>query len=475
MHATTLRAALLSAALTIMIGLPTAPPAAAAGQYDPDLTELVAKLLPSCVNITTTRYKEMPDGSGKTVMVQDAQSNKKHPMGSGFIVSSDGYVVTNKHVTIYGISYLVTFADGRTLPADLVAQAAAADIAVLKIRSKETFTPVTIGDSDTLRRGDGVIAIGNPLGFQSTVTTGIISALNRDEHLTPFDNFIQTDAAINQGNSGGPLFNRKGEVIGINAAIQTTSDDGGNIGIGFAIPVNDAKFVVMALKAMVLEGKHWRPAYLGATVGPVTPELAVAYGLPGPWGAIVGNVVAGSPAAEAKLRAGDIISSVNGRDTKDDRALRRAIIEAGAGTTANLGVWRDGKQDTVALKLIDLPAGQSLPVFLGTGEIVKPTIPPEALVNFGLQISAITPDLRAKYKLDPGQDGAVVTAVAMGSQAADRGIDAGLVIVRVRDTAVSSPEDVIKSIDAERQKNRPFVPMQFVDSDGPHWIPFALN
>jgi serine protease Do len=346
---------------------------------------------------------------------------------------------------------------------------------VLKIRSNEEFTAVKLGDSDTLRRGDGVIAIGNPLGFQSTVTTGIISALNRDESLTPFDDFIQTDAAINQGNSGGPLFNRKGEVIGINAAIQTADATGGNIGIGFAIPINDARFVVLALKAMVFEGKHYRPAYLGATVESVTPDLAAAYGLPGPWGAIIGNVEDGSPAAQAKLRAGDIITSVNGRDTRDDRALRRAIIETGAGSTAKLGVWRDGKENDVTLTLVDLPANQNLPVFLGSGDVVKPPIPPEALVNFGLQMSAITPELRAKYNLGPNKQGVVVTAVAMGSEAADRGIDAGLVILKVRDTAVASPEDVTKSVAAERQQKRPFVPLQFSDSDGVHWIPFTLN
>jgi serine protease Do len=470
-----MRSILIRLALVAAMASATTPPAAAARVADQSLPELVAMLLPSCVNITTTRYKEAQNAQGKTVFVADAESNKKRAMGSGFIVNSEGYVVTNKHVTINGISYFVTLPNGRQIPADLVAQAGAADIAVLKIRSNETWTPVKLGDSDTLRQGDAVIAIGNPLGYQSTVTTGIISALNRDEGLTPFDDFIQTDAAINQGNSGGPLFNWKGEVIGINAAIYTTGNDTGNIGIGLAIPINDAKFVVQRLKETLLEGKKYRPAYLGTLVESLTGDLAAAYGLPGPWGAIVATVVDGSPAAQAELRAGDIITSVNGHDTKDSRAVQRAIIESGAERPATLGVWRDGKQESLAVTLADLPAGQNLPVFLGTGEVKKPPIPPEALVNFGLQLSPVTPELRAKYNLGSQQKGAVVTAVAIGSEAADRGINAGVVIVQVRGTPVASPEDLLKSVENERQRKSPYVPMLIADSDGQHWIPFALN
>jgi S1-C subfamily serine protease len=196
MNTTTVRAALASAAIILATALPTAPPAAAVGIIDPGLPDLVAKLLPSCVNITTTRYREVQMPADKSVFTQTAVPDKKETFGSGFIVTTDGYVVTNKHVIRNGISYTVTFADGRVYPADFVAQAEAYDIGVLKIRSSnEVWPAVKLGDSDTLRRGDPVIAIGNPLGFQSTVTTGIISALNRDEGLTEFDDYIQTDAA----------------------------------------------------------------------------------------------------------------------------------------------------------------------------------------------------------------------------------------------------------------------------------------
>lgn len=469
------RTALAAVALTFAASLPAAP-AMAAGMADPGLANLVATLLPSCVNITTTRYKEVQIVNGKSVIVQDAEPDKKRFYGSGFIITTDGYVVTNKHVTRNGISYLVTFADGSQYPAELIAQAYATDIAVLKIRSDRTWTPVKLGDSDELRRGDAVIAIGNPIGFQSTVTTGIISALNRDEGFTPFDDFIQTDAAINEGNSGGPLFNFNGEVIGVNTAIFTTVESSGNIGIGFAIPVNDAKFVVQKMREVILEKKHWRPAYLGASIQSLSPSLAEAYGQPGPWGSIVVAIDNGSPAAQIGLRVGDIITSLGGKDRKDSRALMRAIIEASAGATVPLVVWRDGKRDEVSVTLKELPPGWTLPEYLGGGSSAKPDIPPEALVNFGLQMAAMTPELRSQYKLDPKIQGVVVTGVGIGSQASDQGIDAGAVILRVRDTAVTSPEDVVRHITGEAQQKRPFVPMLITsDTNGGRWVAFRLE
>jgi serine protease Do len=477
MNITTVRAALASAALVLATSLPTAPPAAAAGILDPGLPDLVAKLLPSCVNITTTRYREVQVPADKSVFTQTAMPDKKETFGSGFIVTTDGYVVTNKHVIRNGISYTVTFADGRVYPADFVAQAEAYDIGVLKIRStNETWPAVKLGDSDTLRRGDPVIAIGDPLGFQSTVTTGVISALNRDVGLTEFDDYIQTDAAINQGNSGGPLFNINGEVIGVNSALQTATEgeSNGNIGIGLAIPINDAKFTVLALKAR-LEGENWRPAYLGAGILTITPDLAAAYGLSGPWGSIIASIKDGGPAALAKLRTGDIITSLNGKPTADSRALMRAVIQTKAGSTVKLGVWRDGKLESIPVTLTELPADYSLPTFLGGEAFPKPDVPASALTNFGMQMSAITPDLRTKYKLNTDQQGVIVTAVAIGGDAANQSIDAGMVIEKVRDTPVSAPEDVLKSVATDRQQRRAFVPMLISTAEGRRWVAFPLQ
>ena len=477
MNVTTVRAALASAALVLATALPTSPPAAAAGIIDPGLPDLVAKLLPSCVNITTTRYAEVQMPADKSVTTQTAIPDKKQFFGSGFIATADGYVITNKHVIRNGISYTVTFADGRQYPANFVAQADAYDIGVLKIRSSnETWPAVTMSDSDTLRQGDPVIAIGNPLGYQSTVTTGIISALNRDVGQTEFDNYIQTDAAINQGNSGGPLFNLKGEVIGVNSALQTstTGESNGNIGIGLAIPINDAKFTVLTLKAR-LEGGNWHPAYLGAGILRLTPDLAAAYGLAGPWGSIIASIRDGGPAALAKLRTGDIITTFNDKPVRDTRALLREIIETKAGSTVKFGVWRDGKLESIPVTLTELPPDYSLPTFLAGGAIAKPDIPASALANFGMQMSAITPDLRTKYKLTAGQQGVVITAVAVGGDAANQSIDAGVVIEKVRDAPVSAPEDVLKSVETERQQKRPFIPMLISSAGGRRWVAFSLQ
>jgi serine protease Do len=281
--------------------------AASTGPTDPALSDLVASLLPSVVNIYTTTYKEIQVLEGKSVMVQDAEPDKRHFFGSGFIVAPEGYVVTNKHVTHNAINIYVTMNDGRRLPADLVSEAVSFDIAVIKIRTDQPLPPVKMGDSRTVHQGDFVIAIDNSLGFTSTVTTGIISAVDRDMGFTEFDHYMQTDAAINHGNSGGPLFNAAGEVVGVNSAIYATGSDTGNVGIGLVIPINDAKMVMNHMKE-VRSGKGVL-AYMGAQVLSLTPDLAAAYGLPGPWGSIVVKVPDGTAAARAKLRAGDIISS----------------------------------------------------------------------------------------------------------------------------------------------------------------------
>ncbi len=463
--------------IAVMIAAATAaacvPKAAAAGLTDRRLPDIVAGLLPSVVNVTTTRYRHIELPSGQSVMAQVAHPDQGLWFGSGFIVTSNGYVVTNKHVVHNGVSFKVTLGDGQQFPATLAAESICCDIAVLKIDADQPFSPVKLGDSDTLRQGDFVIAIGNPLGFNSTVTTGIVSALNRDEHFTPFDDYIQTDAAINQGNSGGPLFNAEGEVIGVNAAIFTTGSDTGNIGIGLAIPINDAKFLVTHLQA-ALSGE-FKPAWLGAEVQSLTPDLAAAYGIAGPWGSIVQRVIDGSPAAQVGLRPGDIITAFGRAFVGDSRALMRAIVATPAGTTVALSVLRDGTARTVPVNLAALPAGESYGTFLGEPGVPKPQLPPEATTNFGLRMAAITPELRDQYKLGARQQGVVITGVAIGSAAANKNINAGAVIVRVRDTAVASPDDVVKAVDDERQRKQPFVPVLIAEPSGLRWVSLQLG
>lgn len=483
MRAYGLRAvARLSAIVMLLVWASLAGPARAGALIDPGLPNLVATLLPEVVNITTTRYKKIEIPPGQSVIAQAASPDRTIWYGSGFIVTSDGYVVTNKHVVHNGVGFTVTLSDGSQYPAKLVAEATCCDVAVIKIEAERPFTPVKLGDSDTLRQGDFVIAIGNPLNFSSTVTTGIISALNRDMHFTQFDDYIQTDATINEGNSGGPMFNSAGEVVGINSALETTTTSTGNIGIGFAIPINDAKFLVTHMREY--EAGTMKPAYLGVRLQSLTPDLASTYGLPGPWGSIILTVEDGSPAAKAGLRPGDIITSflrpgdlistMGNEYAKDSRALLRDVVETMPGTTVALGVWRGGVAQTVHVTLAGLPADESYGVFLGAPGVAKPELRPEALVNFGLELSAITPELRSKYHLDEHQQGAVVTGVAIGSAAANAGINAGTVILQVRDMQIKSPDDVVKYADAAHAQKDRSVPMLVSEPSGLRWVPLPL-
>lgn len=468
-----LRAAVLAATVTLATGVATAPPAAAHGPIDPGLPNLVAGLLPSVVNITTTRYADVKIAPGQSVVQQKAQPAMTIWYGTGFIVRPDGIVITNKHVVHNGVTFTVTLNNGRQIPADLIAESACCDIAVIKIRTDQPLPTVKVGDSDTVRQGDFVIAIGNPLHHTSTVTAGIISALNRDLGFTLYDDYMQTDASINEGNSGGPLFNAKGEVIGINSSLYTTGTSIGSVGIGFAIPINDAKFIVTHLREMQAGTVH--PAYLGAQLQSLTQDLADAYGLSGPWGSMILKVQDGSPAANAGLRAGDIIMTFNCNFATDDRALRRAIVETLAGTKVDLGVFRDGKIETVPVTLAALPAGQSAGSFLNQPGFPRPNIPASALENFGLETAAISPELRTRYHLGAQQQGVVVTGVTIGSAAADANVNAGSVIVQVRGTQVTSPDELWKQVADERQEKRPFVPVLLAEPSGLRWVSLRLD
>ena len=468
----TLRGMLLATFATILATqLPTQ--SCAEGVVDPGIADLVATLVPGVVNISTTQYKTVQLLQGKAAMAQDAEPDKRFFYGSGFIVTPDGHAVTNKHVTHNSVSIWVTLSDGRQLPAELISEAIGLDIAVIKIRTDKPLPTVKLGDSDTVRQGELAIAIGNPLDFASTVTTGVISALNRDMGFTPFDDYMQTDAAINHGNSGGPLFNRKGEVIGVNSAIYTTGSDTGNVGIGLVIPINDAKFAVEHMHDARL-GKG-RLAWLGAQVVSLTPELAGAYDLPGPWGSIVVQVPEDTPAAKAQLRSGDIITTFDGKPVDDSRALMRAIVRAKPDNAVPLGVLREGRQMTVSVTLAELPPNQTYGTFLNDPATPKPDLPPEAFVDFGLLVRALTPELRARYQISTSEQGVVTTGVAIGSVAANKGIDAGTLIIRVRDAPIASPEQFRSSIDNERAQKHSFAPLLISQQGKLRWVGFTLD
>jgi serine protease Do len=314
--------------------------------------------------------------------------------------------------------------------------------------------------------GDWVLAIGNPFGLGGSVTAGIVSARGRDIQQGPYDNFIQTDAAINRGNSGGPLFNMDGEVIGINTAIYSPS--GGSIGIGFSIPSDLAKTVVAQLRDFGRAKRGW----LGVKIQQVSPDIAESMGLKEASGALVASVEDGGPAAVANLRGGDIILKFDGQDIKEMRTLPRIVAETVIGREVPVTVWRDGRELTLTAKVGELPDDQKL---ASTAPDKPAPAQPTELTGLGLSLAPITPDARERYQLGQDQKGVLITDVAAGSPAADRGIKPGDVIVEVQQQEVNTPAEVVDRVARVRKTDRRSVLMLIQGQDGPRWVPLSLT
>ncbi|SDA98792.1 DegQ family serine endoprotease [Mesorhizobium qingshengii] len=394
------------------------------------------------------------------------QAQRAEALGSGFIVASDGIIVTNNHVIDGASSIKVTLDDGTELPAKVVGSDAKNDLAVLKIKAGKPLPTVKWGDSDKLMTGDQVLAIGNPFGIGTTVTAGIVSARGRDLHSGPFDDFIQIDAPINHGNSGGPLVDVNGNVVGINAAIY--SPNGGSVGVGFAIPSDQAQKVVAKLE----KGGSIQYGYLGVEIQPVTPDVASAIGLDHPGGALVSQVNDGSPAARAGVETGDVITGFAGQDVKDPKDLSRAVADVAPGAREPLDVWRKGKavrisvdvgQNSDDVKTASVTDGSGAP---GQGDRA-PAI--------GLGLMDITPDIRQQLNLADNQRGAVVASVNPDKAAAASGIEPGDVIVAVNQAPVKNARQVTQAIAQAGKSGRKSV-LLLVERDGSQIyvaVPFA--
>ena len=383
-------------------------------------------------------FEQQQQGRGRGGVPHAAPNNQKViSLGSGFIVDPTGYIVTNNHVVGDAEKVTVTFADDSQHPAKIIGKDLKSDLALLKIEAPKPLPFVKFGDSDQAKVGDWVIAVGNPFGLGGTVTKGIVSARGRPIADSNYVDFLQIDASINRGNSGGPTFNMAGEVIGINTAIF--SPNGGSVGIGFAIPSNSAKTVIEQLKSVGHVDRGW----LGVQIQEVTPEIASSLGLDQnhPAGALVSSVSDDSPAAKAGVKVGDVIEKFSGKTVEKMRDLPRVVAETPIGTKVELGVFRKGEHVNLSTTIEKLDDTKVASVDPQTGE-ERPGKAP----SLGLTLSNLNPDIRKRLSIPKEVNGVLVSRVKEGSPAADKGIEAGDVIVQVDQTPVSKPEDFIQKV-----------------------------
>ena len=444
--------------------------AAFAQQWTPTTdAETVRRLTPAVVNIRVVA-EAPPDGrQGARNAAAPATPQLRVMNGSGFVVDPSGVILTNEHV-IHGASDVtVTFADGASLPARVVEAVRMLDLAVLQVDGDRPRPSVTWGDSAKVQPGDPVFAFGNPLGIGLSVSAGIVSAINRDLLETPYDALIQTDAVINHGNSGGPLFNMEGQVVGVDTAIISPTT--GYAGLGFAIPAETARLVV----ERVAKYGWLRPGWVGIQGTTVTDDMAEALGMTRAEGTMIGEVTAGSPAATAGLRVGDVIRRFGDLTPPDARALQRAILASPIDQTVSVSVRRAGKELTVPVVVAEWPR-QDYDQRNGA-----PARPPRQTVraDLGLTLSAITDLTRARYELPPGDAGVLVVGVMAGTDAWTRGIIAGDVIKRVQDSPVAEVADVQRDIERARALRRKFavflVEQKAHRAAGPRWIALRVG
>jgi len=450
------RAAKASGFFGVLVFCLAVAPSAWARSAPDSFADLAERLLPAVVNVsTTTSVTDAPEQDLEELFrdfferhgeggggAPAPQTHRATSLGSGFVIDPDGYIVTNHHVVDGAEEVTVRFSDETTLKAEIVGSDADTDLALLKVESDHPLISTQWGRSDQTRIGDWVMAIGNPFGLGGTVTAGIVSARQRDINAGRYDDFIQTDAAINRGNSGGPMFNMDGDVIGVNTAIFSPS--GGSVGIGFAIPSNLAGNIIRQLR----EFGEVRRGWLGVRIQTVSDELAEGLRLESPSGALVASVTAGGPAEAAGISQGDVILEFNGRPVKEMRKLPRMVAETAIGEEVDVVVWRKGKKEHFSVVLGQLDEEQIAAVERPAEE--EP-MEDGQIPSLGLQLGSITPELRQRYELDDSTNGVVVTEVDPDSAAAEKGLAPGDVIVEVDQDAVSQPADVAEKV-AEAKK-----------------------
>jgi serine protease Do len=474
----------LRARLVVLVVAALLLPGIAYAKAGPDgFADLAAKLLPAVVNISSTQTIKPDRGTGNRAAPdapqfppgspfeqffkdfldrnqrsqQQALPREQTSLGSGFIIDPSGLVVTNNHVIEDADDITVTLQDNTSFKAEVVGRDSKTDLALLRVKSAKPLPSVKFGDSDQMRVGDWVLAIGNPFGLGGSVTAGIVSARAREINAGPYDDFIQTDAAINRGNSGGPMFNMNGEVIGINTAIYSPS--GGSIGIGFAIPANEAKYVIDQLK----QYGHARRGWLGVNIQSVNDEIAESLGLDKPRGALIASVHDGGPAQKAGVQPGDVVLTFDGKEVTDMRRLPRIVAETPIDKVVKVTVWRKRKEVTLDVKVGELkeePQQASLPSKQKT-----PGAATETVKALGLSLANLTPDLRDRYGLADNVTGVVITGIDASGPSSGKGMQAGDVVVEVAQDSVKTTAQILAKIDEAKKAGRKSV-LLLVDRQG---------
>ena len=469
------------ALLVFLLAMPGMAQAKAAPESFANLAE---QLLPSVVNISTTQviegrsgmeFPKLPPGSPFEDFFKEffdrnqpeQRSRKATSLGSGFIIGEGNYVVTNNHVIQDADEIKVILHDNTRLKAELVGRDQKTDLAVLKIKPETKLSGVGFGNSDKSRVGDWIMAIGNPFGLGGTVTTGIISARGRDINSGPYDDFIQTDASINRGNSGGPMFNLKGRVIGINTAIFSPS--GGSVGIGFAIPSSVAEPVIRQL----IKHGQVRRGWLGVHIQAVTEEIAETLGLEEAAGALVANVIPSGPAEKAKIRAGDVILKFNKKKVDKMRSLPRIVADTEVGKSVPIEIWRNNEKVDLSAVIEELDDAATKTA--AKGGKTKTKSKARTVKALGLKLSSLDSKLKEKFSLDKDAKGVVVLKVTENGPAAEKGIRPGDLIVEISQQEASSPEVIEAKVADARKAGRKSVLLLLEGQSGLRFVAIRLT
>ncbi len=439
-------------------------------QQLPSVADIAEKLLPAVVEISVEarapgsespipELPQLPEDSPFKDFFDDFFKKKQgdggpglpdgrtvNSVGSGFIVDATGLIVTNNHVVEGADKIQVHMQDGTLLKAELVGRDPKTDLAVLRVKPDKPLPFVSFGDSDKLRVGEWVMAIGNPFGLGGSVSLGIVSARNRDINAGPYDDFIQTDAAINKGNSGGPLFNLAGEVVGINTAIFA-SQTGGSVGIGFSVPANTAKNVIFQLEKYGETRRGW----LGVKVQAMSDDIAENMGISKTKGALVADVTEGSPGKAAGIQAGDVITEFNGKAIRDMRELPRAVAATEIGATVIVKALRKGTEVVFNVTIGRLEDGEKLATAL---DKKAPGVAPATATVLGMTVSTLTDELRGKYKIDEKLQGVLITEVAKEGAAFEKNLESGDLILEAGGKPVVGASDVTAAVEAAEKAGK---------------------